>query len=88
MPKLRALKMKAALARWEEFEDRRNWSRTVTGNLTRVYQGRRVTVFGPRDDTFGWCISSTVEEVEFGERYDSVEEAMTALGEALGLSLL
>lgn len=76
----------AALARWAEFANRKHWTRTKSGSLTRIYADRRVTVFGPRDDTFGWCISSTVDEVEFGERYCSVKEAMTALGEALGLS--
>ena len=87
IPTKRKREVSAALVRWAEFENRKYWTRTKWGNLTRVYDGRRVTVFGPRDETFGWCISSTVDEVEFGEGYDSVEDAMSALGEALGLSL-
>ncbi len=75
-----------ALRRWREFEKRKHWQRTRRGNLTRRYDGRRVTVFLQTDGMYGWCISSTVDEVEFGEGYDSEEDAVTGLGEALGVS--
>ena len=75
-----------ALKRWREFESMKHWRRTERGNLTRRYDGRRVTVFQQKDEFYGWCISSTVDDVEFCEGYDSEEDAMTGLGEALGLS--
>ena len=76
----------ATLKRWREFESLKHWRRTERGNLTRRYDGRRVTVFQQKDELYGWCISSTVDEVECSEGYDSEEDAMTGLGEALGVS--
>lgn len=75
-----------ALVRWAEFEDPKEWTRTKRGNLTRVYDGSRVTVFKQPDESFGWCISSNEDETTFGEGYENSEDAMTALGEALGVS--
>ncbi len=89
MPKIKTKQQREveeALARWAEFEDPQNWSRTRRGNLTRSYDGTRVTVFKQGDESFGWCISSTEDGTTFGEGYENSEDAMTALGESLGVS--
>lgn len=89
MPKIKTKQQREvdeALARWAEFEDPEQWTRTKRGNLTRVYDGTRVTVFKRPDEIFGWCISSSEDETTFGEGYDDESDAMTALGEALGVS--
>ncbi len=80
-----------ATKRWREFVRLKNWQRAKHGNLTRIYNGRRVTVFkqkGPRDQHryYGWCISSTVDEYESGEDYYTQREAMIGLGRALGVA--
>jgi hypothetical protein len=80
-----------ALERWREFESRKNWQRSKIGNLTRIYDGRRVTVFkqkGPRDEHrfYGWCISLTADEYECCDGYWTQRDAMNGLGEALGVS--
>ncbi|HQZ65469.1 MAG TPA: hypothetical protein PLY87_10360 [Planctomycetaceae bacterium] len=78
-----------SLQRWKDFEDQAYWSRTRRGNLTRVYDGQRVTVFkNHHSGLFGWCISSTIDEVEFSKTFfDTEEESRTDLGEYLGVSL-
>lgn len=80
-----------ALKRWREFESGKNWQRSKLGNLTRIFEGRRVTVFkqkGPRDEHrfYGWCISSSDDDYEFCDGYYTQRDAMTGLGEALGVS--
>lgn len=75
----------AALATWREFEDMAAWQRSAKGNLWRRWDEVTVTIFY-RDRRYRWSIADG-EEVQYSRAtYGDEEEAMTALGEALGLS--
>lgn len=82
----RKREVEAALARWEAFERPSAWRRSRRGNLWRTWGDLTVSIFYHADARYHWSVADSD-----GPRYSSCgyateEEAMTALGEAIGLS--
>lgn len=77
--------MEAVLAQWKEFEEPSAWKRSRKGNLWRPYDGMTVTVFLRADRYWGWCIADGDEMRYSTSGYQKVEDAKTALGEAIGI---
>jgi hypothetical protein len=77
--------VKEALSLWAQFEDVAAWRRSAKGNLWRRWDECTVSVFY-RDRRYHWSIADG-EDVTFSHAtYGDEEEALTALGEAMGLS--
>ena len=75
-----------AQAEWERFYDAAAWrpSRNNRANVWRDWEGNRLTVFLNKG-SYGWSIHDGSEVRYSWRRYDSDEEAMTALGMELGV---
>jgi hypothetical protein len=67
-----------------EFE--RGFQRSRNGNLTRVFDGLRLTVF-PRADGWGWCIAYADGGRRFSEcPHDTEQEALDSLAVHVGVT--
>jgi hypothetical protein len=74
----------SAMDAWEEFEDR--WKRSRKGNLWKHWDGLTLTVFRREGDGwFAWSIADADGPRFSQAAYRTEEEALTALGETLGV---
>lgn len=91
MPKFRQTHsdpfIEAALAACAEFESPSAWGRSTKGNLCRQWDGVTLTIFKRDDECFGWCIADGEETRYSSGKFDSEEEAMGSLGEAVGIGV-
>jgi hypothetical protein len=68
---------------WEAFQA--GFKRSAKGNLWRHYEGRTVCVFTRDDDYYGWSIAGN-EGTRFSRGgYETEEDALASLGDALGV---
>lgn len=83
-PSRRNPAIEAALAEWDAYEDRSAWRRSSKGNLWRKWKDVTASVFY-RNRRYHWSIAGE-DDVEYSQAtYGDEEEAMTALGEAIGV---
>jgi hypothetical protein len=77
----------AYAATWNRFES--GFQRSSKGNLWCVWEGRRVGIYKRGEDQFGWYMSDEEEVLPnySPNLFGSEEEAISALGEALGVGL-
>ncbi|GEM_PF-1604024 len=78
--------LEAALREWALFERPEAWRRSAKGNLTRLWNGSRVTIFR-RGASFRWCVNDPDDETQFSSRgYETQAEAVTGAGYAVGVA--
>jgi len=75
-----------AIAEWAEYERPEAWGRSGKGNLTREWDGSRVTIFR-RDGGFHWCLSHPIDGTRFSHgAFPSERSAQQAAGTAAGVA--
>ena len=80
IPTERDREVRAALAAVEEFEDPAAWHRSRSGNLTRRWDDKTVTIFR-RHGQYRWSISDE-EQTRFSRQgYEAEEDALIGLRE-------
>ena len=79
-------RLRASLAAMAEFENPTKWVRNARGNLSRVWNGTRLTVFRSHG-RFKWCVGE--DEPWFSRSsYESEEDAKGSLMSELGVGSL
>jgi hypothetical protein len=75
--------VKYMIAEREKFSAIAYWQRSKRGNLWRLWEGRTVTVFVRTDEFYGWSIADDNGPRFSRGGYETEDEAMDALAEAL-----
>ncbi len=74
-----------ALEVWRDFERPSMWQRSRKGNLWREWDGVTLTIYR-RGRFFKYCVADGDNKRYSARAYKTEKEAMTELGELLGLS--
>ena len=83
-PSRRDLEVETALA---AFEEPTAWKRSKKGNLWRKWDDVTLTIFKRPGKCFGWCIVDGDDQQYSPDKFESEEDAMSALGYELGIGL-
>lgn len=73
------------LAMWTKFESPSEWRRSKKGNLWRRWEGMLLTIIKRNEDCFGWCVAEDDETQFSSDTFDTESDAMSDLGDAVGV---